>query len=198
MSFGERLKLALKYKGLTQKDFAAAMQVSPPNVNQYIQDRRQPSKEYVIKMAKILELDYEYTPKGEPFFYVFPKMNNFPDKAKDFNAEQMLNAFSEPQEEINFDNPNPVEFKKNMYGRMNELFAFKTQFDLLMLNVDGKIMVGQCIDELLKNPRYRVEDVTNDFLATHPKYRADTAPDQGETSHNEVVSSNQEDPDKNQ
>lgn len=80
---------------------------------------------------------------------------------------------------------------------MDKVFAFKIQFDLLKLNIDGKILVSERIRELLKNPKYRVEDITNDFLAVHPKKRAATAPDQGETAPDEPPSSNQKEPDKN-
>ena len=197
MSFGKRLKLALKYKGLTQKEFAAAMQVSPPNVNQYIQDRRQPSREYVHKMAEILNLDYGYTPEGEPFFYVFPKVADFPEEIKDFNSRQMLDALGDPGEEIQFDDSDLIGTQIRSYRRMDKVFAFKIQFDLLKLNIDGKILVSERIRELLKNPKYRVEDITNDFLAVHPKKRAATAPDQGETAPDEPPSSNQKEPDKN-
>lgn len=180
MSFGQRLKSAIRYKGLTQKEIAESMQVSPQNLNQYIRDKRQPSKDYIVKMAKILGLKYGYTQEGEPFFYVFPVSSELSDDEmwiiEDFNDEQMLDALECSSEEMIHSITHPAgDSKTNIYEKIDKILTLKTQYELLKLNTDGKQTLLGYLRKLLKNPQYQIttpnqdKSIPNELNAAHQR-----------------------------
>lgn len=178
MSFGQRLKLAIKYRGLTQKDVALAMQVTPQNLNQYIRGRRQPSKDFISKLAKTLEFEVRYTPEGEPFFD-FP-YDAFVDSERDhkqnyFSAQQIADALRDSSETIYF-NELTGQIEVRTYEDMNRTLALKIQLDLPFLNVTGKISVTKFIDELLEKPEYNEKGMPSQ--KTPPQKQNITAPDE--------------------
>lgn len=188
MSFGQRLKLAIKYRGLTQKDVASAMQVTPQNLNQYIRDRRQPSKEFIGKLAEILKLEFRYTLEGDPFFYISPQVSAHSKEMNDFCACQIANALMDSNNEIYFDDSS-TQIKVKRYEDMNKVLAFKIQLDLQMLNANGKILVAKCVDELLEDPKYREEDTPTQEL-TIPRQES-TSPEQNNTAPDTLLAAHQ-------
>lgn len=178
MSFGQRLKLAIKYRGLTQKDVASAMQVTPQNLNQYIRDRRQPSREFISKLAKTLEFEVRYTPEGEPFFD-FP-YNTLVNSEKEhnqnyFSTQQIADALRDSSNTIYF-NELTGEIEVGTYEDMSKTLALKIQLDLPFLNVAGKISVTKFIDELLEKFEYNEKGLPSKKII--PAKQSTTAPNE--------------------
>lgn len=94
MSFGERLKSAIKYRNTTQKKLAQMLNTTPQSISQYVSGKRHPKKITVAKLATALNLGYNYTNGNEPYFYVF--VDDIPssesEKAEEFNQKQLRNA----------------------------------------------------------------------------------------------------------
>ena len=59
MKFNERLKAYRKKAGLSQEQFASALNVKQYNVSDYEVGRSEPSIELLIKIAKILEISID-------------------------------------------------------------------------------------------------------------------------------------------
>jgi len=59
MKFNERLKTYRKRAGLSQEQFASALNVKQYNVSDYEVGRSEPSIELLIKIAKILEISID-------------------------------------------------------------------------------------------------------------------------------------------
>lgn len=55
-----KLREARKKKGLTQKDIAAALEVSQSNVSNYEKGNYSLSSEQIIKLVKVLECSADY------------------------------------------------------------------------------------------------------------------------------------------
>lgn len=89
MSFGERLKAARQFIGLSQKELAQSMDVTPQNLNQYEKNKRKPSKDMMIKLSEQLDCSYAYTRAGEPYFYKFVSPNHDPQ----YSANEKFNQF---------------------------------------------------------------------------------------------------------
>lgn len=71
MSFSENLKAARKYVGISQKDLAKKLNVTPAMIAQYESGKRNPKKDTIDKIAKALNMGYSYTKEGEPYFLKF-------------------------------------------------------------------------------------------------------------------------------
>ncbi|WP_432650163.1 helix-turn-helix domain-containing protein [Huintestinicola sp.] len=54
MAFGDKLAELLEENGISQRDFASALNIAPTTLNGYIKNRRQPDFELVKKAAFIL------------------------------------------------------------------------------------------------------------------------------------------------
>ncbi len=54
MLFGDKLSLILDEKELSQKEFAAMLNIAPTTINGYIKNKRQPDLELLRQMAFIL------------------------------------------------------------------------------------------------------------------------------------------------
>lgn len=170
MSFGNRLKSALKHRKITQKEFAQKMEVRPQSINQYINERRQPSRNNVSKMALVLHLGYSYTKSGEAYFYDFVDSESNPkyEENNKFNHEQYTDAVKDVIEdisEINFfgDSVEEINFKLNpnkplKSPRENAI----SQLD--KLNDDGKRKAYDLLELLTRIPDYQngIPDQDND------------------------------------
>ena len=97
MSFGRRLKEALKYRQISQVDFAKSKKVNmtPQNINQYIKDKRNPSKKMLQKLADGLELQCKYTAGGAPYFCDSGGNIQDDSKIKKFNQAQFSDAIED-------------------------------------------------------------------------------------------------------
>lgn len=60
MSFGDKLMQLLEDREISQKDFAAALNIAPSTVNGYIKNKRQPDFDLIRKMAKILDVSTDF------------------------------------------------------------------------------------------------------------------------------------------
>lgn len=102
MSFGKRLKNALKYKKTTQKQLAELLDTTPQSISQYVVGKRNPSGKMVASIADALNLGYDYTKSGEPYFYTFVDTVPSPEyeDAEKFNQEQYQNAIEKALEDV--------------------------------------------------------------------------------------------------
>lgn len=60
MSFGNKLMQLLEEREISQKEFAATLNIAPTTLNGYIKDKRQPDFELVKKMAFALGISIDY------------------------------------------------------------------------------------------------------------------------------------------
>ena len=99
MSFGKRLKNALKYKKTTQKQLAELLDTTPQSISQYVVGKRNPSGKMVASIADALNLGYTYTKGGEAYFYIFIEsdpLSNLKEYEPDieFNEKQYKDALN--------------------------------------------------------------------------------------------------------
>lgn len=104
MSFGKRLKNALKYKKTTQKQLAELLDTTPQSISQYVVGKRNPSGKMVASIADALNLGYTYTKGGEAYFYIFIEsgpLSNLKEYEKDieFNEKQYKDALNDVTED---------------------------------------------------------------------------------------------------
>ena len=69
MSFSDRLRQARKRQGLTQEELGKKSGLSTYTIQRYEYGRLNPKKDTVAKLAAALNLGYNYTKSGEPYFY---------------------------------------------------------------------------------------------------------------------------------
>lgn len=60
MAFGDRLAELLDEKEISQKDFAAQLNIAPTTLNGYIKNKRQPDFELVVRIASVLKVSTDY------------------------------------------------------------------------------------------------------------------------------------------
>ena len=60
MAFGERLLGLLEERDITQKEFAATLNIAPTTLNGYIKSNRQPDFELVKNIASALSVSTDY------------------------------------------------------------------------------------------------------------------------------------------
>lgn len=60
MEFGDRLLLLLNEKEITQRDFAAMLNIAPTTLNGYIKNKRQPDFSLVRQTAYLLNVSADY------------------------------------------------------------------------------------------------------------------------------------------
>lgn len=76
MNLGEYLRFAIQRKDKTQKEIASTLYIAPQTLNGYLQNRRYPDYQTMVKIINELELDANYIfqnkRKAESFF-----MNQF-------------------------------------------------------------------------------------------------------------------------
>lgn len=99
MSFGKRLKSALKYKKTTQTALADKLHTTPQSISQYVVGKRKPSEKMVKTIANNLGLEYAYTKSGEPYFFI-DEANSLNQRDKQFNQEQHEDAVKDVLEDL--------------------------------------------------------------------------------------------------
>ncbi len=57
---GSRIRVLLREKGVTQRELAAVLHLSPNTVNGYIQNRRTPDCETISRIAAYLDTSVDY------------------------------------------------------------------------------------------------------------------------------------------
>lgn len=102
MSFSDRLRQARKRQGLTQEELGKKSGLSTYTIQRYEYGRLNPKKDTVAKLAAALNLGYNYTKSGEPYFYTFA--DTVPSReyegVEDFNQEQRQNAIEKALEDV--------------------------------------------------------------------------------------------------
>lgn len=269
MSFGKRLKDAIKYRATTQKDLAKILDTTPQSISQYVSGKRNPKKDTVAKLATALNLGYNYTNSGEPYFCIpinRPFISDSDTELKigldeRFNYEQYQDAIEKSLEDIKMpkfsskiskslgEKIKELRVNKDLtidelselskvsqevisccesdgiVPSLNNIFCLAVSLDVssselfkcayghvpnwicekntseneieLLLFPSTVEKINCNIEKLNKQGQEKLYNYSCDLLEI-PKYRANSAPDQDEASQNEVVSSNQEEPDKNQ
>ncbi len=60
MEFGDKLLMILNERNISQRDFAAALNIAPTTLNGYIKNKRQPDFALVKQMAFSLNVSIDY------------------------------------------------------------------------------------------------------------------------------------------
>lgn len=102
MSFSDRLRQARKRQGLTQEELGKKSGLSAYTIQRYEYGKLNPKKDTVAKLATALNLGYNYTKSGEPYFYTFVDTVPSPEYegVEDFNQEQYRNAIEKALEDV--------------------------------------------------------------------------------------------------
>ncbi len=102
MSFSDRLRQARKKQRLTQEELGKKSGLSTYTIQRYEYGKLNPKKDTVAKLATALNLGYDYTKSGEPYFYTFVDTVPSPEyeDAEDFNQEQYQNAIEKALEDV--------------------------------------------------------------------------------------------------
>lgn len=102
MSFSDRLRQARKRQRLTQEELGKKSGLSTYTIQRYEYGKLNPKKDTVAKLAAALNLGYNYTKSGEPYFYTFA--DTVPSReyegVEDFNQEQCRNAIEKALEDV--------------------------------------------------------------------------------------------------
>lgn len=104
MSFGERLLNLLDEKDITQKDFAAMLNIAPSTLNGYIKNKRQPDFELVKSIVFILDTSADYL--------LDCRGNNGKLTVREMSLIGKMRILSEEQQELIYDLVN-ITAKKN-------------------------------------------------------------------------------------
>lgn len=59
MNFGDRLSKQLEEREISQKEFAAMLNIAPSTLNGYIKNKRQPDFELVVSIARTLNVSID-------------------------------------------------------------------------------------------------------------------------------------------
>ena len=94
MAFGDKLLELLEEKEISQKDFAAMLNIAPSTLNGYIKNKRQPDFELVKRIVFILETSADY-------LLDCPQNANL--SAKEMSLIGKMRILSEEQQEIIYD-----------------------------------------------------------------------------------------------
>ncbi len=94
MTFGEKLLELLDERDITQKKFAAILNIAPTTLNGYIKSSRQPDFELVKNIASILEVSTDYL--------LDYKGNGVNLSSEELSAVLKLRTLSEEQRKIIF------------------------------------------------------------------------------------------------
>jgi transcriptional regulator with XRE-family HTH domain len=65
-AIGQRLRLAWKASGLTQREFFRRANIAPNTGNQYVQGVERPLLENAIRLCEIYNLTLDYIYRGDP------------------------------------------------------------------------------------------------------------------------------------
>ena len=108
MSFANRLKQARKRQDLTQEQLSKRSGLSTYTIQRYEYGKLKPKKSTVAKLATALNLGYNYTNSGEPYFCIPINRPFIPDSDSElkiglderFNYEQYQDAIEKSLEDI--------------------------------------------------------------------------------------------------
>lgn len=104
MTFGDRLLNLLDEKEISQKDFAAMLNIAPSTLNGYIKNKRQPDFEVIKNIVFILDTSADY------LLDCVKESGKLTAKEKSLIAKMRI--LSEEQQEIIYDLVN-ITAKKN-------------------------------------------------------------------------------------
>ena len=96
MSFKNRLKSARKRAGYTQAKLAEKTDLAAGTIQMYERGERKPTAKTLARIAEALDVGYQFTKNGDPYFYVFADVAEPMDsKNNTFNREQLLDAMND-------------------------------------------------------------------------------------------------------
>lgn len=72
MTIGERIDIALKKRGMTQRELAAAVGTTEVSMTRYISGKRTPKGSVIAKIAEVLEVSTDYLLMGDENAYKVP------------------------------------------------------------------------------------------------------------------------------
>lgn len=104
MAFGDRLLELLEEKEITQKEFAATLNIAPTTLNGYIRNKRQPDFELVKNIAFVLGVSTD--------FLLEYNRNGIDLSVRELSVLSKIRSFNESQQEIVFDLVNVID-KRN-------------------------------------------------------------------------------------
>lgn len=89
MKFGDRLKLLLDEKEITQKDFAEKLNIAPTTLNGYIKNKREPNIDLILQISYELNISVDLLigSKNTPNQVTLKEMRML-KKYRSFNIEQ--------------------------------------------------------------------------------------------------------------
>ena len=67
MTVGERIAFLRTQKGMTQRQLAKKLSLSPSAIGMYEQSRRQPSGELIIALSRLFSVSADYLLTGKPY-----------------------------------------------------------------------------------------------------------------------------------
>lgn len=104
MSFGDKLMQLLNEKEISQKEFAATLNIAPTTLNGYIKNKRQPDFELVKRIAFVLNVTTDYL--------LDHNGNGLMLSVKELSLISKLRELEEGQQNIIYDLVN-ITFKKS-------------------------------------------------------------------------------------
>ncbi len=59
-TLGDRLKLSLKIRKMTQKEFAERLDMTEPTISRYIKGTRQPNADTIVAICRVLGISADW------------------------------------------------------------------------------------------------------------------------------------------
>ncbi|MDO4299900.1 MAG: helix-turn-helix transcriptional regulator [Clostridia bacterium] len=104
MAFGDKLKELLDEKEISQKDFAAALNMAPTTLNGYIKNNRQPDFETIKNIATTLNVSID-------FLLDYNKNNNITLSVQELSLILKIRKMNNFQKDILYELVNIIEKK---------------------------------------------------------------------------------------
>lgn len=104
MAFGDKLKELLDEKEISQKDFAAKLNMAPTTLNGYIKNNRQPDFETIKNIATALNVSID-------FLLDYNKNNNFTLSVQELSLIFKIRKMNNFQKDILYDLVNLIDEK---------------------------------------------------------------------------------------
>ena len=125
---GENIKTFMKNNGITSKELAERVNVSPTHISYILNNKRDPSVDLLEKIAEVLEvsvsqfyLESEEIKKNKPEIQV-PEEYSSKYKVTSRDKKQYLEAMKKANEAFFMDDEFNEDAKKEMLDLMSELF----------------------------------------------------------------------------
>lgn len=106
MEFGDKLLQILNDKKISQRDFAAALNIAPTTLNGYIKNKRQPDFALVKQIAFSLKVSIDY-------LLDYNNDNTSPD-IRELSLISKIREMSEDERQIVFDLVNLIDKRHKM------------------------------------------------------------------------------------